>query len=136
MRNNRRESVAWKVLCPKNGRYFHADSHPAFTLQLLLALECFASLITGVDRSLFVISQLRQGAFDDRAPALTKFFGHMCGSINNYLCVAYTSERILATVYVRTYEKHRPYYGSLCVLVMVSVDVDGWLMLHRDPLVK
>lgn len=93
---------------------------PRDTLQLLLALECAASLIIGANRSVFAISKLQRGSFDDSGPALTKFFSHMCTSINNYLCLAYTSERIIATVYVKTYEKHRPYYGSACVLSLVS----------------
>src|SRR4051812_1102852 len=93
----------------------------SWVLQLLLACKCVSSVIYGCNRSAFLIGQLRKGSFDAYAPTMTDFFSHMCASINNYLSVAYTSERILATICVKTYEKQRPYYGCACLLLMVGV---------------
>ncbi|KAH7719800.1 Protein SRE-19 [Aphelenchoides avenae] len=45
----------------------------------------------------------------------------MMSAVNSFHCLAYMTERFLATVFVSTYEKQRPYYGTACVLLMTLV---------------
>lgn len=88
-------------------------------IQLLLAVKCLSSAVYGINRSIFVATQLSKGSFDPSAPGISNFFSHMCGNINGHLSVAYTCERILATVFVKTYEKQKPFYGTVCLILLV-----------------
>lgn len=68
----------------------------------------------------FIVGQFRTGYFELSAPAWINFFSQISGGVNVYLCVAYTTERIYATIGVKTYEKKRPYFGCICVVLMVG----------------
>lgn len=83
-------------------------------------MKCFCSSLFGLIRSVSIARQLCKGEFDTLSPVTLAFLTGVCVGTNNYLCAAYAIERVLATVFVKRYEKWRPYLGVLSSVAIVS----------------
>lgn len=83
-------------------------------------LKCVSSINQGFVRSYVLISLLGQRPFKPNPPVYASLLVIVSVNINIYLSAAYATERILATIFMRTYEKQRPYYGVGFAALIVS----------------
>lgn len=79
------------------------------------------SLILGFCRVYYLAPSLLSTTLRMLGPLWLSFLMGIAINTNNYLCLAYTLERILATVFVKSYERQKPYIGIIFSLLIVSV---------------
>ncbi|KAH7707880.1 hypothetical protein AAVH_24876 [Aphelenchoides avenae] len=92
-------------------------------LKIFLMLKCVSSINQGFVRSYVLISLLGQRPFKPNPPVYASLLVIVSVNINIYLSAAYATERILATIFMRTYEKQRPYYGVGFAALIVCLSV-------------
>ncbi|KAH7711868.1 hypothetical protein AAVH_20820 [Aphelenchoides avenae] len=88
-------------------------------LKVLLLLKCLSSAVFAVDNLTSKILNLSGVELSTTARAWVIFFGGIPININAWLTVAYTAERVLATLAVKSYERQRPWFGWIVTTVIV-----------------
>lgn len=92
-------------------------------LQMFLLLKSCSSFSLGCTRSWVLFRLLQQRVYELNPPFTASIIATACIHINNLLSLAYTTERLIATVLVKTYESKRPYYGIFCVIFVVTQEL-------------
>lgn len=90
------------------------------SLQVFLICKSTSSIVSAGARLSSLVLYFVQGTPMYTASIHASFLMHVCSSINAYLSIGYATERLLATVMMRRYEKQRPYYGCLFTAILVS----------------
>ncbi|KAH7712267.1 hypothetical protein AAVH_20396 [Aphelenchoides avenae] len=99
--------------------------------QIFLALKCLASLSFGIARAVETTRLVQLPSYSLYPPAWVAFISGVGAGVNSQLCWAYTLERILATAFVKTYERQRPWFGCVVGGFIVASSV---FLIARDTL--
>lgn len=88
--------------------------------QVFLVLKCTSSIAYAIMRTVELSVQLREDSFSLYPAVWSSFITGVAVGVNCMLCWAYTAERVLATVLIKTYERQKPWFGVVTAVTLVS----------------